>query len=86
MKTIANALVGLALFAFGAFFLYREMTTPPTHNGHVYLFAGIAILGALVVRPDPIVTGLKQVIVIVGPYIPVIGGRRAGDPPAKGDS
>jgi hypothetical protein len=79
---LVNVLVGLALFAFGAFFLFLEVRTPPMHSGHVYLFAGIAILGALVIRPDPIFFALKQVVVIVGPYIPVIGGRRAGDPPA----
>ena len=46
------------------------------------LFASIAFIGALVIRPDPIFAVIKQVIVIAGPYLPVIGGRRAGDPPA----
>lgn len=79
---LVNVLVGLALFAFGWFFLWMEQRTPPVHSGHVYLFAGIAILGALVIRPDPIFAVIKQAVIIVGPYIPIIGGRRAGDPPA----
>lgn len=82
---VATLIIGLALLLGGGFFLYLEMQSPPTHNAHVFTFAGIALLGALIIRPDPIFAVVKQVVVIVTPFIPVIGGRRAGDPPAKKD-
>ena len=85
MKNLLTGLIGLALFLGGGYFLYLEMIAPPAHNAHVFTFAGIAVLGALIIRPDPIFAVVKQVFVIVGPYIPVIGGRRAGDPPAPKD-
>lgn len=83
---ILNAVIGLILLAFGGYFLYQEMQHPPTHTAHVFLFAGIAILGALVIRPDPLFAVIRQVFVLAGPYIPVIGGRRAGDPPAPDEA
>jgi len=82
LSTILTAIVGLSLFAFGAWFDYLEMKTPPAHTTHIVLFTAIAFVGALVIRPDPIFAVIKQVIIIAGPYIPMIGGRRAGDPPA----
>lgn len=82
MKNVLTGLIGFALFLGGGYFLYLEMSSPPAHNAHVFTFAGIALFGALIIRPDPIFAVVKQVFVIVGPYIPVIGGRRAGDPPA----
>ncbi len=81
-----NGLIGLALFAGGGWFLFLEMKSPPTHTTHIVLFSSIAFIGALSIRPDPILMVIKQLVVIAGPYIPVIGGRRSGDPPApKGD-
>lgn len=82
MKTAINAIVGLALFAFGAWFLNTEMSTPPTHTMHIMFFGGCAVIGLLVIRPDPIFAVVVKIVKIAGPYIPVIGGRRAGDPPA----
>lgn len=82
LSAVMNAIVGLVLMLFGTYFLWAEMKNPPVHNAHVFLFAGVAVLGALVIRPDPIFAVIKQVFIIAGPYIPMIGGRRAGDPPA----
>lgn len=78
----ASLIVGVAMLAGGGFFLYLEMTSGAVHNAHVFTFAGLAVLGALVISPGPIVSSVKQVIVVVGPYLPVIGGRRKEDPPA----
>jgi hypothetical protein len=64
--------------------LYLEMRSPPTHTTHVALFSAIAFVGVLVIRPDPLFTVIRQVFVIAGPYIPVIGGRRKDDPPGPG--
>lgn len=85
MKAALNALVGLVLLLGGGFFLWQEMHVPPSHTGHIYLFSGIALLGAFVIRPDPLFTVVKQLVVILGDTsIPWIGGRRKGDPPAPG--
>lgn len=78
MKAFINAILGLAMFAFGAFFLQRETATPPTHSGHIYFFGAIACLGLLVIRPDPIFTVIQKAIVIAGDTnIPWIGGKSA---------
>jgi len=84
LVAILNAIVGLSLFAFGGWFDYLEMKSPPTHTWHIAIFTAIAFLGALVIRPDPIFAVIRQVVVIVGPYLPMPGGRRAGDPPSDG--
>lgn len=83
-SAVLTVIVGLALFAFGGFFLVLEMKTPSTaHPSHVFLFAGIAIVGALVIRPDPIFAVIKQAFIIAGPYIPQLKfGSRAEDVPA----
>lgn len=82
LSQILTAIIGLALFAFGAWFDYLEMKSPPVHTSHIVLFAAIAFIGALSIRPDPIITVIKQLVVIAAPYVPMIGGRRANDPPA----
>jgi hypothetical protein len=79
---LLTLLVGMALMGGGGWFLWQEMSHPPTHSPHVYLFAGIAILGAFVVRPDPLFKVVKNVFVILGDTnLPIVGGRRKTDPP-----
>ena len=77
---VVTGLIGLALFLGGGFFLWTEMAHPPAHNAHVFTFAGIAVFGALIIRPDPIFAVLRQTLIIVGPYIPVIGPRANSSP------
>lgn len=67
---VLNAVMGLLLMGAGGWLLVQEIRTPPTHNGHVYTFVGIALLGALLVNPTPIITSVKQIVVIVAPIIP----------------
>lgn len=77
------ALVGLGIAGVGVLLLVTEIRTPPFHVSHIYIAAGFIFFGALLIVPSAVTGGLKSVIVIVGPYIPVIGGRRSGDPPAN---
>jgi hypothetical protein len=78
---LTRAAIGLILLAGGGFFLYLEQTTPPTHTTHVFIYAGVAVFGAFLLKPDSMLNVAKQIVIIAGPYIP--GGRRAGDPPAE---
>lgn len=83
---ILTLVVGVALMAFGGWFLWQEMQHPPSHSTHIYLFSAIAILGALVIRPDPIFGAVTKVFVILGDTnLPLVGGRRKTDLTANGD-
>jgi hypothetical protein len=79
---VIAALVGCGIAGVGVMLLVTELRTPPGHATHIYIAAGMMFFGALLIVPSAVTSGLRSVIVIVGPYIPVIGGRRAGDPPA----
>lgn len=71
-----NILAGFIIIALGAGPLYLEMKSPPVHSAHVYVFIGIAFLGAVVLDPAPIIDAIKQLAAIIGPYIPMI--RKGG--------
>lgn len=81
--SLARFVTGLVLIAFGGAFDWLEYKEPPpVHTTHLAIFTGIALLGVLVAAGRFVFPVLQQVIVIAGPYIPRIGGNRAGDPPA----
>lgn len=82
---ILNAVMGVLLMGAGGWLLVQEIRTPPTHNGHVYTFVGIALLGALLVNPTPIITSVKQIVVIVAPIIPWSKVRQSGTTPVVPD-
>jgi hypothetical protein len=67
--------VGLVFMATGIFFLVREIQTPPTHNTHIYIFAGFIGFGGLLIVPGPFVDALKA----VSPFLPKL--PRGGDSP-----
>lgn len=48
----------------------------------VGLFAFGVFFGAFMMLPATVGAALKSIFGIIGPYLPVIGGRRATDPPA----
>lgn len=73
--------VGLGLAASGGFFEFLEMKSPPTHTGHIIAFGIWTLFGVAVALPKQVFPIVQQIFVIAGPYIPVIGGRRASDPP-----
>lgn len=77
-----SILLGFALLVFGAYLLWLEMQKASPHSPHVYLMAGMMALGCLLIAPAAIGEGLKQVVVVIGPYLPdvMIGGRRKTDP------
>lgn len=67
---VLNLTMGLALMAGGGWLVYAEMSEPPVHSGHLYVGIGVAMLGALLVNPTPIITSVKQIVVIIAPIIP----------------
>lgn len=83
LTKIVGPLLGIAISAFGAALLIIEMQKAAVHSGHVYLFAGMFGFGCLLIVPSVVAGAMKQVIVVVGPYLPEvrIGGRRKTDPP-----
>lgn len=85
MKYISGV-VGLLIAAASGFALWSVMQpTIPAHvpDRHlVYLFAGGVFFGALLIIPTVVVGSLKSLMSVIGPYLPVIGGRRSTDPPA----
>jgi len=81
---ILNLTLGLILLAGGGFLTFYEISHPPTHSPHVYVFVGIAVLGALLINPSPIISTVKQVIILVLPMVPwgakgVSSGDSSGD-------
>ena len=75
---ILNAAMGLVLMGFGGYLLWQEIKTPPSHNSHIYIFTGIAVLGALLINPTPIITSVKQIVVVIAPIVPWSKVRPSG--------
>ncbi len=86
MTKYISGVIGVILAGGSAFELWSLMQpTIPPHipDRHlVYLFAIGVFFGALLIIPTIIVTTLKSLFGVIGPYIPMIGGRRITDPPA----
>lgn len=74
-------LVGLALTALAVL--------PATHRqpvsfAFVALGVGVALFGAYLLPSSGAPVAVQQIITVLGPYVPLIGGRRASDPPKDG--
>lgn len=79
--TIMHIIVGLALMGLGVFVVVYQLMHPPHSDKIILGGAALAILGALLM--PTIFPVFKQIVVLVFPNgIPLLGGRRAGDPPA----
>ena len=83
-EVVVVVLVGLAFLATGLFGLIYQLQHPPVQHGVIYLSAGMAIFGALLL-PSVFTVAfprVKQIFVLIFPGgLPIIGGRRASDPP-----
>ena len=73
---IANVLLGVALLVTGVWLVVYELQHPPSHTQHVYLFVGLAVLGALLVRPDAIAGALRNLTSAVAQFVPGTAARR----------
>lgn len=76
----AKTVVGLLFLVMGiASFVFALLQTPISVP-LVSITVGIAVLGALIVPNSGAGAALQTVSVTLAPYVPVFGGRRAGDP------
>lgn len=67
---LRDTLGGVVLLAIGAGALFYEMQHPPSHTPHVYVFAGLAVLGALGISPRPLLRPVRTLVVILAPILP----------------
>jgi len=87
---LVSLVLGLILLVGGGWLLVYELQHPPAspekaHSGHIYVFVGIALLGALLInptpnKPSPLMAVIKSVVIVVQPIIPwskVAAARRA---------
>lgn len=52
------------------------------HTTHLILGGGLCVVGIVVMFSFVVIPPLKSLNVIIAPYVPMIGGRRASDPKA----
>lgn len=76
--------VGLAFLVAGLWAMWYQLQHPPIDRHLVYLGAGMAVFGALLL-PSVFTAAfprVKQIFILIFPGgLPLIGGRRSGDPP-----
>lgn len=78
-------IVGAAFLLVGLGLLVYEAIRPPIHSTHVLIFAGIAILGALIVTPNDVGPALSRFGVFVVKVVPVFRGSASAADPAHPD-
>ncbi len=81
VRVIVSIMVGGVLMFVGLGGAMYQIEHPPLVKPALYAFLGLGVLGALLL--PAIFPLVQQIVVFVVPYIPFIGGRRAGDPPAS---
>lgn len=83
VENIANSvftkLLGTAVFVVFGYFDYREVIATPQSTARMAIFAGLAVFGVALACTQPVVNTAKSILVVVGPYIPMVG-RRKDDP------
>lgn len=67
---ILNLAMGLVLMVGGAWLAVYQLQHPPVVKGLLYTFVGIALLGALLINPTPIIGSVKQIVVVLLPVLP----------------
>lgn len=77
---LLHVVVGLFFMGGGAWMVYYAINHPPLNKVLLYGGGGTTLFGALIL--PTILPVVKQIVVFIVPYIPLIGGKRAGDPPA----
>lgn len=80
-----GVLVGLVFMAGGVYGEYVVLSTKPIDHLLVWTFLAVTVLGALMLPSifAMLWPRVQQILIFVFPNgIPVIGGKRAGDPPA----
>src|SRR5690349_8393212 len=76
---VGRILLGLPFVLGGGYFLYLEEIHPPGHTAHVFLFAGLAVVGAAIIDLDPVISALGRVSKTALQFLP---SRQTPAPPA----
>jgi hypothetical protein len=84
-------LFGLAIVVACFFGIWHVLPAPGTkidaYTEHlIFAFMFVAVLGGFIMLPAIVGAAMKSLFGIVGQYIPIVGGRRAADPPAPPSS
>jgi hypothetical protein len=74
---VGTIFVGLFFMLGGALGIGYELTHPPVHTSHVWLFFCASVLGALMLPAigGLLLKALKSGLDVAGPYLPVFGRR-----------
>jgi hypothetical protein len=72
-----GSLLGTLLALAGVFLLYTLVNRHEVGGLSFWATVGLIALGCFLVQPAT----MREIVVTVTPFIPVIGGRRAYDPP-----
>jgi hypothetical protein len=85
---VLGVFAGLLVFLVGAAMLYVDAriaiaNKQAPHLGHLFLYAGLCLVGVVIAFAVYVIPPLKSFSVIIAPYIPMINGRRAGDLPSS---
>ena len=76
---LLTTLLGLIFIGVGLYFDFLELSVPPVSNVNIGVFTGLALIGALAIDPNPIVSGVKQIVVVVLPIVPWAKRNHDGD-------
>ena len=79
--TAVRVFVGAVLLGIFAASQFMELKSPPVHPWHVVVFSIGMTFAAVLAIGRPAVLIVQRVSIAVLPYVPMIGGRRASDPP-----
>lgn len=77
-----QTLLGLVFLIAGLVVLLLALTATPISVTLVLIGVGVAVFGAILIPSSGAAPALQSIFVVISPYIPRIGGQRAGDPPA----
>lgn len=82
-RIVAQTFIGILFIAGGGYIAYRALQHEPHDTKVLYLGAASALFGALIF--PSIFPMFQRIYVVVFPNgLPLIGGKRASDPPAGG--
>ena len=62
--------VGLLFIVAGFFFLNGEVKEETPHALHIYIFAGLSAIGAILVSPDRLTAGIRGAVVPILALLP----------------
>lgn len=76
-----QTVIGLVFLLAGLTVLGFALAQHPIPLAILLTGVGVAVLGALIIPASGAYPAFQQIVVTVAPYVPFVGGRRAGDNP-----